>query len=237
MNTTIERYYQCRREFVSIGDAVRPGLAMVAAMAFSVHLVRHGEVDNPRHLVYGRLPGFGMTDRGRRQAEDAARYLGRRPVVAVWSSPLERALETAAIIAAKHSLAVNVADGLTEWMLADSWENLVWEDLPDAKPGQLEAYLEHPWDLPFSSETLEACADRMATAVHDLNDRYRDGDVVLVSHQDPVQAVRLLLTGRSLSDQHHEKPEHATVITLEPGTPWTELARYDPGEQEAFPPP
>lgn len=210
--------------------------AMVAAMAFYTHLVRHGEVDNPRHVVYGRMPGFGLTDRGRRQAEDAARYLGRRPVVAVWSSPLERALETAAIVAAKHALAVNVADGLTEWMLADSWESLVWEDLPVLRPGELEAYLEHPWDLAFSSETLETCADRMAAVINDVNQGHRDGDVVFVSHQDPVQAVRLLLTGRSLFDQHLEKPEHATVITLEPGRPWSEVARYDPSEQEAFPP-
>ncbi len=205
-------------------------------MAFYVHLVRHGEVDNPDHVVYGRMPGFGLTERGRRQARDAGRYLARRPVVAIWSSPLERALETASTIAQPHGLAVSVDDDFTEWRLADGWQGIVWEDLPQRRPGELEMYLEAPWDLPFALESLERCADRMAAAVLAANERHRDGDVVIVSHQDPVQAVRLLLTGRTLREQHIDKPGHATVITVEHGTPWSEVSRYDPPEQESFPP-
>jgi len=205
-------------------------------MAFYAHLVRHGEVDNPEHVVYGRMPGFGLTDRGRRQAIDAGRYLARRPIVAVWSSPLERALATAVVIAQPHALPVHVDEDLTEWKLADRWQGIVWEDLPERLPGELETYLETPWDMPFAPESLEACADRIAAAVVRANERHRDGDIVVVSHQDPVQAVRLLLTGRSLHDQHDEKPEHATVITLENDVPWREVSRYDPAEQEPFPP-
>lgn len=95
-------------------------------MASYVHLIRHGEVENPEHVVYARLAGFGLSDRGRRQATEAARYLARRPVVAVWSSPLQRALETAWVLAEPHGLPVLVDDELTEWKLADDWAGIVW---------------------------------------------------------------------------------------------------------------
>ena len=64
-----------------------------------VHLLRHGEVNNPTGVVYGRLPGYHLSDRGRLMAVAAARFFAERPVVSVFSSPLQRAQETAAPVA------------------------------------------------------------------------------------------------------------------------------------------
>ena len=86
-----------------------------------VHLIRHGEVYNPKHLVYADLPGFGLSESGRLQAKEAGRYLASSPVVAVWSSPLERAIETAHLIASRHRLRVRVDAELTEWHLSGRW--------------------------------------------------------------------------------------------------------------------
>ena len=61
----------------------------------TLHLVRHGEVENPRGVIYGRLPGYNLSERGRRQAAAAARRLRDADLAAVWASPLERAQETA----------------------------------------------------------------------------------------------------------------------------------------------
>ena len=69
-----------------------------------VHVMRHGEVHNPGGILYGRLPGFHLSDRGRAQAEAVADALAGRDIVAVIASPLQRAQETAAPIAAKHDL-------------------------------------------------------------------------------------------------------------------------------------
>lgn len=206
------------------------------SMAALVHLVRHGEVENPDHVVYGRLAGFGLSERGVEQANDAARYMSSRPIVAVWSSPLERAIETAEKIAARHQLPIRIEDGLTEWRLADAWEGCPWDTLPQTHPGQLERYLETPWDLPFSSESLEEAADRVAEVVRLAHATHLGGDVAIVSHQDPVQAALLLLTGGTLATQHVDKPMHATVYTLKPSTPWELAARYDPEAQRQFPP-
>lgn len=197
-------------------------------MASHIHLIRHGEVHNPNHVVYASLPGFGLTDLGRRQAREAARYLGSSPVVAVWSSPLERALNTAAAIAGRFGLPVRVDPGLIEWKMAEDWAGIVWEDLPQRRPGELEEYLDHPWDLAFASESLQQLADRMRTSVIGLHRRHPEGDVVVVSHQDPVQAVRLALTGRPLEHQNTDKPDHCSVITLTPGRPWREIAAWAP---------
>lgn len=199
-------------------------------MAIHVHLVRHGEVHNPDHLVYADLPGFGLSDLGRVQARETARYLGSSPIVAVWSSPLQRALETATPIAARAGVSITVDDRLTEWALLREWAGLGWDELGDIRPGEVEAYLEHPLESGIGSESLSELARRMSEAVRDINTRHRDGDVVIVSHQDPVQAGRLALTGRDLSTLHTNKPTHGSVTTLTPAASWREDSSWEPAQ-------
>ena len=79
-----------------------------------VHVVRHGEVDNPTGVLYGRLPGYHLSDKGRAQAQAVADALAERDIVAVIASPLERAQETAGPIAAKHGLPVDTDPDLIE---------------------------------------------------------------------------------------------------------------------------
>jgi broad specificity phosphatase PhoE len=144
-------------------------------------------------------------------------------VSAVWSSPLQRALETALVIAGEHRISVRVDAALTEWLLADAWEGVAWSELPSARPGEVEAYLTAPAELPFSSESLEQLARRVGGAVAELARNHPGGELVVVGHQDPTQAARLWLTGRSLTGLHEDKPGHASIITLRPGDPWVEV--------------
>jgi broad specificity phosphatase PhoE len=113
-----------------------------------------------------------------------------------------------------------------------------WEELDDYFPGELAAYLDHPGELPFSPESLTEMADRMEATIRHRRDAHADGELVVVSHQDPIQAARFALTGRSFSVFGQDKPEHAEVITLEPGSPWREISRWRPvAKSEMFPPP
>jgi len=206
-----------------------------------LQLVRHGEVENPDHVVYADLDGFGLSVRGVAQAEAAAAYLALTPVALVVASPLQRAQETARVIASAHPDArFIVDDGLTEWRLGSRWAGTVWEDLPDRFPGELEAYLAHPEDLPFSPEPLEAAGGRFAAAAAEAFASIPAGDVVIVSHQDPVQAGRLTLTGRSFDNFHQHKPGHAAVITLtppvDPESRWRRSDWWEPDQGPAFPP-
>lgn len=197
-------------------------------MAELVHLVRHGEVHNPRHLVYASLPGFHLSVLGVRQTQEAARYLARRPVREIWSSPLQRALETAENLAGPHRLQMRVLPDLVEWKLLDRWAGHAWEQLPELFPGEVEAYLQHPLNLDFAPETLTELAERISGAVRRVADGAGNGDVVVVGHQDPIQAGRLALTGQSLERLFRDRPRHCSVITLRPGDPWTEIGRWDP---------
>ncbi|MGC2348041.1 MAG: histidine phosphatase family protein, partial [Mycobacterium sp.] len=79
-----------------------------------IHLVRHGEVYNPDRVLYGRLPGFRLSDRGIRQAQAVADALADRDIVAVIASPLQRAQETAVPVAAGHGLPVDTDPDLIE---------------------------------------------------------------------------------------------------------------------------
>jgi broad specificity phosphatase PhoE len=89
-------------------------------------------------------------------------------------------------------------------------------------------------------EPLHEVAARVAAAVTRWRDRIPEGDLVFVSHQDPVQAGRRLLTGGGLSDFHRAKPGHAAVITLVPGddpeAPWREVTFWEPDQGVRFPP-
>src|ERR1700727_3853551 len=85
-----------------------------------VHLLRHGEVHNPNHVLYGRLPGYHLSANGRMMADAAADYFEGRPVAAVFASPLERAQETAQPVAVRLGLA-----GITD-EYCDAAENVAW---------------------------------------------------------------------------------------------------------------
>jgi broad specificity phosphatase PhoE len=79
-----------------------------------VHLLRHGEVSNPRGVLYGRLPGYHLSEEGRLMAKAATAFLAGRDVMVLRSSPLERALETAAPVAAQFGLDVQIDERLIE---------------------------------------------------------------------------------------------------------------------------
>lgn len=203
----------------------------------ALHLVRHGEVDNPQRVVYADMPGFGLSARGRLEAEAVAEFLGSVPIKALYASPLQRAQETAEAIADATGVTVSTRDDLTEWLVARRWKGVTWEDLPTAFPGELEAYLASPTDLPFAEESIEELGRRIAVAASEIADAHPGEEVAVVSHQDPIQAGRLTLRGLSLADLHRDRPGHCEVVTLVPGDPWSETGRWAPTVEGPEPPP
>lgn len=189
-------------------------------MASLVHLVRHGEVENPENIIYGELPGFGLSEEGLDQAKKVARHLASRPIVAVWSSPLERALSTAAEIAKPFGLSVRIDIALGEWRGMEPWTGLKWEELPQ---DLLQIYLDDPIRFEVGPETLQDLARRMSSALTRVSESVQVGEIVVVSHQDPIQAARLTLTGGSLDRLSLDKPGHGSVVALRPGNPWEEI--------------
>ncbi len=182
-------------------------------MTSIIHLVRHGEVHNPGHIVYNDLPGYELSELGRQQAFTTAIHLAGRPITEVWSSPLIRAIETAEPLCAGLGTHIRIDPNLIEWRGLDGWKGHSWDDIPTVFPGQLESYLDDPTDLPFAPESMRSVADRIIGVMESIAER--DGEeAVVVSHQDPIHAAVRVTTGRGFPGFFTDKPTHASVQTL-----------------------
>jgi broad specificity phosphatase PhoE len=154
-----------------------------------VHLLRHGEVHNPQGVLYGRLPGFRLSELGEQMAERAAEALADRDVTHVISSPLERAQQTAAPVAARHGLRVSIDDRLIE---ADNVFEGQRVGVGDGvlKNPKAWRHLYNPF-TPSWGEPFVEVAGRMRAAVSAARGKARGHEAVLVSHQLPVWIARL----------------------------------------------
>jgi broad specificity phosphatase PhoE len=178
-----------------------------------VHVVRHGEVDNPKGVLYGRLPGYHLSELGRQMADVVAKHLADRDITYVVSSPLERALETAEPIAAAHHLEI-----VTDARLIEA-EN----HFQGLRFGVGDGSLRHPrhWPKlvnplrPSWGEPYKEQAVRMLGAVESAKDQARGHEAVCVSHQLPIWTLRSFLEGRRLwHDPRKRECSLASVTTV-----------------------
>lgn len=153
-----------------------------------VHLLRHGDVHNPDGVIYGRLSGYRLSEIGQRQADLVAAHLAGRDIVHLVASPMQRAQQTAAPIAARLGLDVAVDDGLIE--AGNRFEGL--------RVSVGDGVLRRPryWPLllnPFRPSWGEAYAElaqRMLAAAHRARERATGHEAVCVSHQLPIYTLR-----------------------------------------------
>ncbi|MEA2433595.1 MAG: hypothetical protein QOG54_1052 [Actinomycetota bacterium] len=163
-------------------------------MKGTIHLVRHGEVENPKGVIYGRLPGYHLSERGKLQAEAAAERLAGRPIGAIWASPLERAQETAAAIAEKHpKLQIVTDDRLIE---SDSTvEGIVGTFSALLRSPKHWWSFRNPWGPSWGERFIDIKA-RMISVIEEAHEAADGLETVVVSHQTPVLVSRLALARR-----------------------------------------
>jgi broad specificity phosphatase PhoE len=161
-----------------------------------VHLMRHGEVYNPTGVLYGRLPDFHLSELGRKMADRAAEFFADRDVAVVVASPLERAQETAAPIAARHGLEVGADPRLIE--AANFFEGKRFSvgdgvlKRPSVWP-KLYNPLRPSWGEPYSEQVK-----RVRAAIEAARDQAPGREAVCVSHQLPIWVSRLAAEHRRL---------------------------------------
>ncbi|HEX6328887.1 MAG TPA: histidine phosphatase family protein [Jiangellaceae bacterium] len=175
-----------------------------------VHLLRHGEVHNPRGVLYGRLPGYGLSERGQAMALRVAETVADRDIIHVGSSPLQRAQETAAPVARQLELEIvtddrvieaeNVFEGLT---LGAGARSLVhprhWKHLRNPfRPS---------WGEPYDEQVV-----RMRAAMDDVAEEVAGHEAVIVSHQLPIWVTRLAVEGRRL--WHDPRKRECSLASL-----------------------
>jgi broad specificity phosphatase PhoE len=161
-----------------------------------VHLLRHGEVHNPGGVLYGRLPGYHLSELGRQMAERIAEHLADSDITHLVSSPLERAQETAAPTAKLLGLPVTLDDRLIEAGNFFEGKTFGVGDGALTKPSvwlRLRNPLRPSWGEPYKE-----IAARMLAAVAAARAAARGHEALCVSHQLPVWTARSAATGSRL---------------------------------------
>lgn len=182
--------------------------------ADQIHLVRHGEVENPEGVLYGRIAGFGLSTLGARMAEASATFLKEQaaPVRALVASPLQRTRESAAPWSRAFGLEILLDDRLLE-------PTNKYEGRRNDFKKSLVRPAEWPWIVnplkPSWGEAYVSIAARMLAAVDSAWRSVDDGDVVLVSHQLPIWMVhRSLLGQRLFHDPRRRRCSLSSITTL-----------------------
>jgi broad specificity phosphatase PhoE len=175
-----------------------------------VHLLRHGEVHNPTGILYGRSTGYHLSERGRAMAERVADRIGDRDITHIVSSPLERAQETAAPLAAVRGLTVQLDDRVIES-----------GNIFEGSPFRLrESILRRPkvWKKmlnplrPSWGEPYKEVVSRLWAAIEEARDAAAGHEAVIVSHQLPIWITRLKVEGRSFL--HDPRKRHCTLASV-----------------------
>jgi len=165
-------------------------------MSSTVHVIRHGEVENPKKILYGRQPGWRLSERGQAMAQVIGEWSKNIDLGALHVSPLQRAQETAAPISAAHNIAITTDERLIE--AANIFEGKSFE------PGS--GVLKHPasWRhlynpfKPSWGEPYEEQINRMLAAIFAAKGAAKGKDAIVVSHQLPIWSLRSAIEGRSL---------------------------------------
>lgn len=192
-----------------------------------IHLVRHGEVHNPTRVLYGRLPGFGLSELGHRMAASAVQTLAGHPVTALYSSPLQRARESAAPWAEGFGLDVRIDERLIE--PTNRFEGKRMTPATIANPVN--------WPLlmnprtPSWGEPFVLIAQRMLAAMTEARESVDAGEVVMVSHQLPIWMVHRAVAGEPL---HHDPRKRRCSLSSVTSFVWrdgafAEIDYQDPG--------
>ncbi len=162
-------------------------------MTTRIFFVRHGEVNNPSKVWYGRLTGFGLSLEGKKQITKTARILAKNKIDAIYASPLLRAKESAEIIANILHLPINYSDDLLE--------------IKSSLQGKTFAYLlsrSIKLDVFASSknkilgETIDQVEQRMQKFINGTINKHKGKNIVAVTHGDPIMITKAKKEGLPL---------------------------------------
>jgi broad specificity phosphatase PhoE len=194
-----------------------------------IHLVRHGEVHNPDHVLYGRLPGFRLSARGRGQAQAAGEALRGRPLAGLYSSPQPRAQETASYIHAHHTgLDLTVDARIDEIYTPYEGEPLTIFDQPGF---DLYAGIQPPYEGPY--DLLRRAQDFIAH----LRAWHSGQEVAAVTHGDIIAFVFLAAHGFPPEAQHKRRLAEIGLPEAYPATASISTFTYysaDPDETPTY---
>ena len=201
-------------------------------MSSTVHVLRHGEVENPNKILYGRQPGWYLSARGQEMAATLGEWSKSIDLGALHVSPLQRAQETAAPIAAAHKIAITTDERLIE--AANIFEGKSFElGSGVLKHPSSWRHLYNPWKPSWGEPYVEQI-NRMLAAVFAAKEAAKGKDAICVSHQLPIWILRSAIENRRLlHDPRKRECTLASVTSIHfdsdgviSGTSYSEPARH-----------
>ncbi|MCF8521822.1 MAG: histidine phosphatase family protein [Candidatus Planktophila sp.] len=179
-------------------------------MSSTVHVLRHGEVENPNKILYGRQPGWYLSSRGQEMAATLGQWSKSIDLGALHVSPLQRAQETAAPIAAAHNMAITTDERLIE--AANIFEGKSFElGSGVLKHPSSWRHLYNPWKPSWGEPYVEQI-NRMLAAVFAAKDAANGKDAICVSHQLPIWILRSAIENRRLL--HDPRKRECTLASV-----------------------
>jgi broad specificity phosphatase PhoE len=196
-------------------------------MSLRLLLVRHAETDWNRERRYQGWTDTPLSESGRVQAEAAGRLLASVPLAAVWSSPLRRAVDTAAAIATPQHLGVGVSPAFKEMRFGE-WEGLTVSEVRARFPEQYRVWEEAPHlaSRP-GAETLDDVRRRALGGLETLRERYDGKTVCLVAHGVTARVLILEALGLGLDRLWSLSVAPTGISELEFRDDWTALHRMN----------
>lgn len=175
-------------------------------------LVRHGQTPTTGKVLPGRAPGLHLSEHGQDQAVRVAQRLAELPVTAIYSSPMERTLQTAAPTAELLDLPVIQEPGLIEGDFGD-WTGAELAQL--MKLPEWQTVQQQPAQFRFpNGESFVEMSERMAATLHKLRNEHPGGTVVCFSHADPIRIVMSDALGSPLNKFQRISVDPCSVSAL-----------------------
>ena len=177
-----------------------------------IYLIRHGEVDNPNRIIYGRLPRYGLNDQGFLQIEKLGEYFKRIKLDAVYSSPLLRARQTVkAVQEYQPRVKVHYSKALLE-INNKRWEGLVWTE---RDPKLVKMYRDTPTKLKGKGfEPLVDLEKRVSKKIDQIVEKHAGEKVAIFSHADTIRVAALHYRDEPLDKLHEIACTNASITTL-----------------------
>ncbi len=193
---------------------VETGAAQPSAIPTRCYLVRHCDVENPRRVIYGHLPGFGLSSRGIDQAQALGRFFRNTPVRIILASPLQRAQETARIIQAHlQDVPVVTTHDLVEAEFGRYLQGVPQTQIVWRRP-RWWVHMLCPGLLP-GDESMAAMARRERRALDRVIDLAPGAGGICISHGDPIQAFWATADGRPPWALHRLQCAKGGLLTLD----------------------
>ena len=176
------------------------------------HLLRHGEHGLLGRVLAGRMPGVGLTERGRAEIAAVAERLAGEPIAAIYASPLQRTRESAEIVAARLQLPIEFRDDVIELDFGE-WTGAAFDSIrvdPRWEAWRTQRSLAR---IP-GGESMREVQKRIVEALLDINERHPHQSVVVVSHGDVIRSALLFALGMPLDSYNSIEISQGGVSTL-----------------------